>query len=176
LAESLCDYSKNVAKKDKEGDFVASCFAFHRITGSIIKEYNIICDRELTTSDGIKLWNGPYAVGSVKNNLASYSNLVELSESMSRLPSTSIRTFLRTIYHDKTKAENDFNRILQVARRDTKDVVEEFIKRLKQLTGDSDSLLINNQNQTPLLDALRILELQKGRQEQPNGLERVEDV
>ena len=64
LAESLCFYSKKVAKERKVQGYVPSSFSFHRVTGSIAGDYEDIKRSELMSkarvSDStIKLWQGP---------------------------------------------------------------------------------------------------------------------
>ena len=70
LAESLCKSAKNFAKADlKKEELVPACLAFHRITTSIIDNYETALENELrceVNQNRIQLTMQPYLVGDVK--------------------------------------------------------------------------------------------------------------
>jgi len=70
LAESLCKSAKNFAKSHvKKEELVPACLAFHRITTSIIDNYETALERELrreVDKNKIQLTMQPYLVGEVK--------------------------------------------------------------------------------------------------------------
>jgi len=168
LAESLCAFAKSRAKekdnKDKDG-FVPSSFAFYKVATSVAGSYSLIRETELTSKDSsealqIKLWHGPYTVGSHDVNLVSYDDLVTLAGTLSKLPSGSIRTLITTVYTSALKAQTDFDRILQVAgSTGKKEIADKFKAQLIKITGNTTNPLWNENGNSPLLDAYRIREL-----------------
>lgn len=69
LAESLCKYAKRIGKKDvPETEAVPSMLAFHRVTASLLEDYDTILRDELTIGDGDgarRLTANPYKLGKI---------------------------------------------------------------------------------------------------------------
>jgi hypothetical protein len=157
LAESLCSYAKGVAKnnlvKKDETNYVPSCFSFHKVSASIAGDYEDIQKNELTSNEGIKMFFGPYTVGEHIDKLFSFKSLEELAEIFDKIPSTSIRELIDTMYVSFNDAEKDFNRIIQILKGKGKN------DKAEKLEGKKGLLL--NKKSSPLFDAHRVKELTK---------------
>lgn len=86
LAEDLCKYAKAKVKENLEpGADVPSAIAFHRITTSMIDEYDDIVKNGLTTPRGYVLTRQPYLVGDFpKPGLAKLADLEKLKKWISQ--------------------------------------------------------------------------------------------
>ncbi|MDY6993839.1 MAG: hypothetical protein SVR94_14725 [Pseudomonadota bacterium] len=106
LAESLCRYAKNIARKHRQPDELMSCaLAFHRITTSLIDDYETIRQRELTirvkTKENIVLSMQPYFIGKVNEELTPrFSQLQALADSLKdpAISQGSVRELLNLLY------------------------------------------------------------------------------
>ena len=139
LAESLCGYTKKIAKKDtiklRDGR-VPSSFAFHRVTTSITPAYGEILKNELTTPDGGLLAFGPYGIGDTENKLPSFKALQELADSMRKdMPTGTIRSLDADLYQDAATAEQDLKRAIRIANERIDGAGNKFAKALTTLTG-----------------------------------------
>lgn len=172
LAETLCSYTKERAKADREarrqGDRlppVPSSFTWHRITTSMAEGFGDLQRQELTGRgqyDGrpIRFWYGPYAVGSHTGNLPLHEDIAALARAVGKLPGGSIRTLISTLHTDPVSARKDYERILEVAEPDK---AKGLRLALQQLTGRKELPLWNKDHHTPLADAYLLAELEKGR-------------
>lgn len=171
MADTLCDYTKRQAKADREARRqkgrhlpVPSSFTVHRITGSMAEGYAEVQRQELTgrgqyEGRPIRFWYGPYAVGGHAGNLPLHSALQRLTEAIRSLPGGAIRTLISTLHTDPVTAHKDYERVLEVA---VKDSGAAFSQALQQLTASSTTPLWNHDGQTPLADAYLLRELEKG--------------
>lgn len=157
LAESLCGYTKKIAKETRTADgFVPSSFTFHRVTSSLTDDFETLIVNELTVrhcNTSKTLAFGPYCVSQPVNTLPTYADMMELAKVLSTFPTGSIRTLISTLYADLDKAAADFDRILQIAG---KDKARKLQDTLVALTHNSEDSLWNNTGATPLRDAHEI--------------------
>ena len=156
LAESLCSYTKKAAKlqKSEQGETPAS-FAFHKVATSLTDSYDEVVENELS-HDGHVLAFAPYCIGSGNNHLPKLNDLKELIKVLGELPSGTVRTLISTIYSDLSKAENEFNRILQIAGKKKKELL---VNALSNLTENKGNPLWDARQRTPLKDAYDLREL-----------------
>ena len=168
LSESLCEYSKSVAKRVNPDSITPSCLSFHKITESASGDYKEIRKHELTTLEGKKLWYSPYSVVEVSTKLPMISNLIDLVEMLKddNIPHGSIRTLMQTLYSDSSKAAFDFDRIVEIANAKIKDKAvpklgDVLRQKLVELSNNQQNPLWSENNQTPLLDAWKLYEITK---------------
>lgn len=165
LAESLCSYAKKIAKENLHNHYVPSCFSFHRVTASISDDYDAIMKKELTSSEGLKLWFGPYSVGRHMSKLTPYAEIEKLSDILEAFPRGTARTLISTLYKTTVLAESDYNRILHVAGTDKS---KELSSQIKKMTGQPDNKPWTSDLRTPLFDAY-ILNIVRGKQSGNGG-------
>ena len=156
LAESLCSYTKNAAKLNKtDTGMTPTSFAFHKVTTSMTDSYDEVVAKELS-SEGYCLAFSPYYIGSSTDSLTTLNDLKNLIKVLGELPSGTVRTLISTIYSDISKADNEFNRILQIAGARKKALL---VKALSKLTENEEQPLWDNRKRTPLKDAYDLREL-----------------
>ncbi len=169
LSESLCAYAKGAGRKVRERNdgLLPSAFAFHKVTTSMAGDYRDIQEQELTGSDPqgrpVRLWMGPFGVGSHTQGLAAYQDLKELAQILESFPGGGVRTLIGTLYAGRTEARQDFSRLLQVARARDGGLPARLKTALQKLTGNEKDALWNEKGHTPLLEAYRLLELQRSK-------------
>ena len=164
LAESLCHFSKRIAKTQPDSAFVPSCLAFHRISTSIAGDYDEIRKNELTSQNGtVCFWMGPYGVGIHKDKLITLDALDNLARIISKAPSGPLRELITTMYNDYEQAKSDIDRILNTladsGNIEKKSLSVDLKSALAKLTNEPSNLLTDSKKRTPLLDALRYSEL-----------------
>jgi len=154
LAESLCSYTKKIAKEKSTADgYVPSSFTFHKVTNSLADDYEAVVANEMTVQHGEtakSLSFGPYSVGLSDNLLPRYSDMVELVRVLADFPSGTIRTWISTLYADLNQAAAEFERLLQIAG---KEKAAKLKDALTALTGETTDPLWSSTGATPLRDA-----------------------
>lgn len=160
LAEDLCGFSKNEAKKINN-DQVPSCLAFHRILSSFIGDYKEdILTRELTASvSGISFCGGPYYI-SDNETTSTIDKLSSMTECLKNenTPTSKLREWISTCYVNKYLAEENLQRIIQVLNEKGMNRIvttldlQTLLCSMKKLDNTMDSPLIK----TSLYDALTI--------------------
>lgn len=157
LAESLCAYSKKAAKKCKTAQGkTPTSFSFHRVTTSMTDNFEEVVVNELSSTANHKLTFSPYYIGRDNVSLAKLDDLLELTKVLATLPSGTMRTLISTIYSDISKADNEFNRILQIAGAPKKKLLIEILKRM---TDNAEAPLWDKAMRTPINDAYVLKEL-----------------
>lgn len=170
LAESLCKTAKtsskaeNARSKDKNEKRVPSSLSYHRITTSIIDDYNSICERELTTPANWLLTMQAYAVGKIQPT-CHFPKLEDLEKLSSLLKEEqisygAIRELLSLLHLSPIGAERAYKRWRENMQKTQKHGLTEFESLLSKLVGEADKDLpiltaeIDKQQRTPLADAL----------------------
>jgi len=154
LAEELCGEAKTAGREVGQ----PSSLMFHRISSSVCGSFDELAARELYGADSLKLWLGPYRVGSVDaESLPALKDLEALADVLSGLSRGSIRQLLTDLAIDRRQADLSFQRLCQVADSRHKHRVEELKNALKILTGQEDAPYSNSG--TPLLEAYLLNEM-----------------
>ncbi len=168
LAESLCKTAKTCSKakdarsKDKNEKRVPSSIAFHRITTSVIDDYNSICEQELTTPENWLLTMQAYAVGKIQP-ACHFPRLKDLDKLRKLLTNEqvsygAIRELLNLLHLNPISAERAYKRWSENMQK--WNGFKEFKSVLNDLVGKADEQLPiltsaeNQQQRTPLADAL----------------------
>jgi len=160
LAESLCKFSKDSAKSRMKGSYVASCFAFHKVTTSIAGSYDIIMETELERPSGLKLWFGPYGVGKYSDELTQFARIRDLSAAISEFPRSAVNRITRSMYHNRITAQSDYRRMLQIARkRGHAELAVNMDNLLKSITVNDESPLWDQSGRTPIEEAMKLHEI-----------------
>lgn len=159
LAESLCKFAKRAAKQGLgPDDEVPSALAFHRVTSSIVPDYDDALERDLTV-DGRRLTLGPYVVtddGAPElPRLADLYSLYALcsEEGFARGP---LRQLAGLLYEGEGLLAQRFGRFADVLERTRPDRAKAFRKALAPLTGPTAGLFDRN-NCSPLADLLALV-------------------
>lgn len=167
LAESLCKNAKNHSKADdakSQDGRVPSSLAFHRITTSMIDDYNSICERELTTPAKWLLTMQAYAVGKIQPachfpRLADLDKLRKLFTD-EKVSYGAIRELLSLLHLSTNRAERAYKRWSENMAKSQKNGLIEFETIINSLVGTAGEELPiltaekNTQQRTPLADAL----------------------
>jgi len=119
LAESLCKYSKKIAKDFDKELVTPSCLAFHKVHSSFIGEFNDIADRELKAAyTNISFLNGPYFLeecrgfGTIKQLRARLRLINE-----DGAPKARLRNWLSEIQLSEDRADQLLSRIRNITRK-----------------------------------------------------------
>lgn len=154
MAETLCHYAKNEAKKvAKDENRTPSCLMFHKVMGSYVDSYKEIVDRELS-SGNIKFNYGPYFTGN--NPLKpGVTDLIRKSEVLSteagKPVKSSLRDWLTRLHGNKEMAKQKMIRLINVA---DKNIIKEL--------GINDENLAFEGDMTPVYDWLTIVSINEG--------------
>ncbi len=183
LVESLCKQAKIFSRGHSDKNkLIPSSIIFHRITTSIIDDYNTILDEELTTTTGIKITMQPYLVGQVKPSQNQYEcirldDLYELSNFLKEdaVSHGTVREFLTMLEINRQQAEQGLKRwydnmVLrkQVNLEHLQQILETLVKRPDDKfykDNPTDLKLIGDFQKnkcTPIGDALALLHINKG--------------
>jgi len=107
LADSLCRHAKKIAREHKKNNIMPSALAFHRVTTSLLDDYETILKRELTiektTNENVVLSMQPYCVGKVNEELTPrFSELKLLADSLKdqAISQGTVRELLNLLYLD----------------------------------------------------------------------------
>lgn len=113
LAEDLCSFSKEAAKK-KNPNHVPACLSFHRVQSSFVGKYKDLIERELTAiATGLKFCGGPYFILQNEQGLTALMNKVEGLRSMDT-PVSKLRAWISTCHFDKNLAVEDLDRLIKI--------------------------------------------------------------
>ncbi len=166
LAESLCKNAKTRSKADKvcTKGRIPSSLAFHRITSSMIDDYQDICDRELKTSAQLLTMN-PYAVGKIDPaNIPCYiPKLADLEKLQGLLTDEKIsygavRELLSLLYINRESAERAYKRWRENMQETQPEVLKDFESVLQNLVDTANPnlqiLSAEEPARTPLADAI----------------------
>lgn len=179
LADSLCSSAKLESKKRAAPDKpVPSSIAFHRITTSLIDNYPVIRERELTTKQ-LELTLNPYFIGESATALGiqiqDISDLIELAKRLDKIGPGRIREMLSLLYLDEYQANRAFKRWREVMKNDGRgDLAEKIIAALLKLTGNRQQnslkftdLTLRDEKirRTPLADAVSLINVEANRGE-----------
>ena len=144
LVEDLIGKAKDDARECGEGT-PPSSVAFHRVTTSLVDDYDEVIARELTHrwgNDDFIHTMGTYAVGEPAQSLPDLDDLIELkrllkSEAMARGPT---RQLLGLIGFDPTQAKARYRRWREVMAGDaeTRPLLDEFDRLLARLMQRDD--------------------------------------
>ncbi len=173
LAEGLCKYAKSKSKSNlSESGEIPSSLAFHRVTTSIIDDYDEIIANELSAYHDSKCYLAsmqPYSVGKVETILPKLANLEKLKKSlsepeMSRGPT---RQLLGLLELNPDQAEKIYQRWqenlskLQSSSADEKSPSDTFKQLMKNIMGQAPertlpflSVTKKNSNQERLISPL----------------------
>jgi len=150
LAEDLCGFSKNEAKKINN-NLVPSCLAFHRILSSFVGDYkDDIITRELTaSSSGINFCGGPYYISDNIENTTSIDDLSRMTDCLKNenTPTSKLREWIYTCYVNKHLAKEDLKRIIQILNEKSMTNIVDTLKLQTLL----DSMKIRNIDNSPLV-------------------------
>jgi len=163
LAESLCDKAKKQSKQVRTPDGrIPSSLAFHRITTSVIDDYDTLCQRELFTSAGWNLSMQPYFVGQVAQESNAGPSLQDLDTLRRLLAEEKVsqgatRELLNLLYLSPRQAQRGFKRWREKMQKLPWEKYREFEALVKKMVVESDKelpILSAKDKRTPLADAL----------------------
>lgn len=176
LVESLCKHAKNQAKdRKKKGNlnFVPSALAFHRVTTSLIDQYDTILERELTTEQNTVVSMQPYYLDA-EPEISKLQNLADYFQD-SRISRGAMRELLDLLHDDLNSAQQRFERWQTLLHQDAPELKDDIMHTLFSLTGGEEvshpklpGLLSqpNKQNEnlsdSPLGDALALNSIRRG--------------
>lgn len=128
LAESLCQESKNDAKKwasEHDSSTIPSCLIFHKVQDSYTEDYRSIVERELTPQNTISLSHGPYYISApTPDNRWTINTLEEQVNNMSNEDNATIKNGLRqwidTLYKNPNQAKQRLNRLKEISKNNQK--------------------------------------------------------
>ena len=126
LAESLCLEAKQQSKAmvANDNELTPSSVVFHRVSTSMIEDYNVALPRELTAWDeqsAYRLTLGAYGVGQHANKLPALNHLLEMKllfqdEKMARGP---MRHFTTLLHESMPEARKSYARWIENMRKDS---------------------------------------------------------
>ena len=146
LAESLCAYAKKIYKQSA-GELVQSGLAFHRVTTSMIDDYDYIREHGLTVRDrDERLVTGmqPYAVGKESaGNAALLDDLLALARRLSEpgMARGATRELLGMLHLNREQTEHRYQRWRNNLRESDKQALADFDVRLGKLLGEVEESL-----------------------------------
>lgn len=151
LAEGLCTWTKNIAKKI-DADHTPSSLHFHKVQASFVEHYKDIIEQELTTADGKYLTAGPYFTDRKIKEYTTTKKLLHYEKVLrdKTTPTGPLRDYLGELPVDPEAAEQRLQRIKALNKDATRklDLNEPFVKR-----GE------NEKESTHLYDALQLATL-----------------
>ena len=160
LADSLCRLAKDrVAKAVGDGRPIPSAIAFHRVTSSMLYDWEAIERKELTTRENKKLTMQPYLLNPDLEGFARIGELEHLAGTLQRLSRGSVRELARLLHQGQNQIKPILRRIRQNLEKDKPDLLREFENELIGLNGtpeDLDLPLFDRKGRTPLADALAL--------------------
>jgi hypothetical protein len=137
LAEGLCAYAKRVVKAGPEKDAtVPSAIAFHRVTASVVDDYQDILTDEETDLEGRRLTAQPYLVGGCsKQGLPTLASLRTLREVLERegLGTTNLRELRQLTLRSPGLARAAWDNWRRTAKRRAKSDYQGFVESLAAL-------------------------------------------
>lgn len=115
LAESLCKHAKVSAreKRKSKSSPMPSALAFHRITTSMIDDYETIVDRELTGDNDVVLSMQPYFLGNIDPTLTPrLSTLQDFADTLrdQKISRGAMRELLDLLHLNPQQAKDRFQR------------------------------------------------------------------
>ncbi len=186
LAESLCKSAKNFAKSHvKKEELVPACLAFHRITTSIIDNYETALERELrreVDKNKIQLTMQPYLVGEVKasqqpNECIQLDGLKRVLRFFKTAPISqgTFREFLTLLEIDQEQADSAMQRwhdnMTKAGKTKLINTLKEILEELGlgeqprdalKLVGSEIKVGETRYVRTPIGDALALMSISKG--------------
>ncbi|HEW97566.1 MAG: hypothetical protein DRR16_27310 [Candidatus Parabeggiatoa sp. nov. 3] len=184
LTESLCTQAKNFAKVHPETragkDIIPSSVAFHRITTSIIDDYETVLQHELRHEFGsrkIQATMQPYLVGNVipsksPDDCPRLDDLWTLYDFLTKheISHGVMREFLSLLEIDPRRAEAAMARWYDNMKKRKKTGLLDELKRILATLVDSQpedavkllSASVNDYECTPIGDALALMSINKG--------------
>lgn len=165
LAESLCQMAKKQSRQVRTPDGgIPSSLAFHRITTSVIDDYDTLCQRELFTSAGWLLSMQPYFVGQValESNAKVGPSLQDLDALRRLLAEEKVsqgatRDLLNLLHLSPRQAQRAFKRWREHMQKQPWEKYREFEALVKKMVVESDKylpILSAKDKRTPLVDAM----------------------
>lgn len=179
LAESLCKYAKKIAKKSAphRWDTVPTALAFHRLSGSLIDNYEEILETELSARYGPErlLTAQPYLVSEDNEGrhdepeppLACLEDLISLANAINGegFARGSIREIGTLVYELPAEANARFERMrLMAERREPLTAWNEFQSGLEKLLdrlGRDRNDRLFAAGKTPVLDAIALAQIMR---------------
>lgn len=163
LAESLCKTAKTRSKQTlSEDGRIPASLAFHRITTSVIDEYETVCQRELTTPSGL-LTMQPYAAGKIQPKTTGiFPRLQDLDDlrhllAEEKISHGAVRELINLLYLNTERAERAYKRWRENMQKTQITALREFDNILNNLLGGDAKMSImtaEENKRTPLADAL----------------------
>ena len=145
LAEELCKYAKQEAKKINE-DSAPSCLMFHKMQDAFSEKYEDIRKRELRPQPNVSFCFGPYYLSEQKEkwtieHLSAISNTLKDTEKKDEKSANATKSHLRqwlTAMHDSEgKAQQVAKRAWEMAANSTlKDLIRETTNMEQNLPSD----------------------------------------
>lgn len=165
LAQSLCQLAQKSSQQFRTEQGIPSSLAFHRITNTIMDDYDMICQRELSTPAGFLLSMQPYGVGSIQPSpqanpkiLPRLHDLDKLRQLLAeeKMSQGATRELLNLLSLSPSDAKQAFKRWHQKMQKIQWDGYQEFENVLKNMLVETDPELpvVSQDNRSPLADAL----------------------
>ncbi|MBS4039201.1 MAG: hypothetical protein KGZ81_01235, partial [Flavobacteriales bacterium] len=154
MAETLCHYAKNEAKKTvTDRSRTASCLMFHKVLGSFVDSYKDVIERELSSGD-IKFNYGPYYIGNNKalHHVTDLLDKAEMLKTEEGKPvKSSLRDWLTRLHGSKEMALQKMDRLISVAD-----------KRVIKKLGITSAGSVFEGDKTPVYDWLTVVSINEG--------------
>lgn len=114
LAEDLCAYSKQEAKKHSANQ-VPACLTFHRVQSSFVGDYSDIMEQELfAAATNLSLSGGPYYISlSGENQVSDLMKQVDCLKNKNT-PASKLREWFSTCHVDGNLAKKDLESIIRI--------------------------------------------------------------
>jgi hypothetical protein len=153
LAEELCSWTKNIAKKIDE-KHTPSSLHFHKVQASFVEDYKDIIERELTTIDDRRMTAGPYFVNDSPKGYLTVKQLLRYIEVLGKndTPAGPLRDYLGELRVDAAAAAQKMDRIRDLNKHATDELNLRDGKLFLQ-RGD------NTKASTHLYDAIQLANL-----------------
>jgi len=168
LAESLCGYSKKVAKAINAKN-VPACLTFHKVHASFVTEYAEMIDTELTaknTDETVQFNYGPYFQDK-QPNYATIKDLKRWAKELEKTdsPDAPLREWLETLHTNKGTADRLLNRIRNINSSTTtatlklKTAISER-NTIRELQGKSKEQESKTEKVTHIFDAIALANIE----------------
>ena len=150
LAEKLCEYAKNVSRKN-------SCLMFHKVQDSFVENFKTIVDRELKIDDSQSFAFGPYFAKEAETNYWKVSDVIEIKRKLSdeegNKVKSAIRQFIGLLKAGDGRNSSKKRRLLDIVRKNNRDLLDDVI-------NITDGLTRNGVHYYPAYDILSLLSVE----------------
>lgn len=183
LCESLCQHAKTESKKHKDPDKrVPPSLAFHRVTTSMIDDFETVLARELAVVEKRTMSMQPYGVDGTAPQLPQLDDLEDLGKLVLQSSRGSVHALTQLLHEDHDRVQRAMTRWMEnmakLEKSPSKEDQPSFGKGLLQrwrvslkrlvpephndFSSEATLPLLSKQGRCPLGDALVLVEVQGG--------------